>query len=432
MKTGVHRWRRLANTLFMLFLAVTTQRAVAVEPCCGGQEDADGSTAGRSAVDGGAAAPTAQLRRLEQRTMLRAGAERAADPEMSARRIQAAAAYASALAGEDDAKFTQLATAALQNAVAAEAGLGGFDTLNAAIGAEAAGPSSAFGATDSIWERPELQENFRKLMTRAAEPDAGLAPILGPPSRITRIVGYGAREAADGELADCVCVGRRVGGVDEYCCTGMLVGKNVVVTAGHCFFCSGAGADGTAVVFVGNDVSGSGQTYTGKIHRHPGYGQGGLNNDLAVIVLDENVSGVRPCPIADTAEIDQATFVRAAGFGNSDFDSTMGFGVKRLVDVPVASISCNGTNDPANLGCDEGLELVAGFVGLGPDSCNGDSGGPVYVLVGDDARDPEAWAVAGATSRATASATRPCGDGGIYVRLDKYLDFIKNVPGGEF
>jgi hypothetical protein len=54
------------------------------------------------------------------------------------------------------------------------------------------------------------------------------------------------------------------------------------------------------------------------------------------------------------------------------------------------------------------------------------------VLVGDDARNDSAWAVAGATSRATNLATRPCGDGGIYVRLDKYWDFVKGVPGAQF
>jgi endonuclease G len=39
------------------------------------------------------------------------------------------------------------------------------------------------------------------------------------------------------------------------------------------------------------------------------------------------------------------------------------------------------------------------------------------------------WLVAGATSRATNSAPNDCGDGGIYVRLDRYLSWIDSIPG---
>jgi secreted trypsin-like serine protease len=225
-------------------------------------------------------------------------------------------------------------------------------------------------------------------------------------------------------------VGVRASGSDHFCCTGTLVGKNVVVSAGHCFPCVGNGAT-NAVVFTGADTSTTGTRYTGTAYQHPEYGQHG-SHDLTVIVLDQTVSGVTPRPIAKTDQIDKATFVRAVGFGNSDFASTSGFGVKRMVDVPMASVCCKTSEESTNFGCDMDKEMVCGFVGLGPDSCNGDSGGPVYVLVGSDARDDSAWQVAGATSRATASATRPCGDGGIYTRLDKFLDFIKNVPGAQF
>lgn len=35
--------------------------------------------------------------------------------------------------------------------------------------------------------------------------------------------------------------------------------------------------------------------------------------------------------------------------------------------------------------------------------------------------------LAGLTSRGTGSANRPCGDGGIYTRLDKHMDFVNDV-----
>jgi endonuclease G len=65
------------------------------------------------------------------------------------------------------------------------------------------------------------------------------------------------------------------------------------------------------------------------------------------------------------------------------------------------------------------LEFVAG--GKGYDSCNGDSGGPAYIIV-DGVRK-----VAGLTSRATRGATTACGQGGIYTRVDVHLNFIESL-----
>lgn len=345
--------------------------------------------------------------------------------------VTAAHTYAAAVAGADDAQFTKLAATALSQGIAAKRGLLDVST---AIGPPVARAFdirlSRAPPAEQVWALPSFQANYRELMNAAAKSDSGLFPISGPPST-ARIVGTGTQLVSSSAFRDCVCVGVRLGTVDKFCCTGTLIGKNVVVTAGHCFFCVAGGAE-NAVVFFGTDTSQPGKRVTGKAFRHPQYNQNGQNNDLSVIILDQPIEDIAPRRLATTSEIDRSTFVRAVGFGNSDFASSGGFGIKRMVDVPVASICCCGETDPTHFGCDEELELVAGFVGLGPDSCNGDSGGPIYVLVGDDARDDASWAVAGVTSRATDLATRPCGDGGIYARLDQYLDFIRNLPGAEF
>jgi secreted trypsin-like serine protease len=239
----------------------------------------------------------------------------------------------------------------------------------------------------------------------------------------------GGRRATKEEFPDCVCVGSRSDDGDEYCCTGTLIGKNVIVTAGHCFPCTG---DST-VIYIGTNTKSPGITYTGKAFQHPKYAQGGLHNDLTVIVLDKDVTEITPRRIATTDEVNKATFVRVVGFGNSDVNSTGGFGVKRVADVPIASVSCSGASDAGTLGCDTKLELVAGMVGLQRDSCNGDSGGPIYIQIGDDPAKSESWAIAGATSRATKTAASACGDGGIYERIDQFLDsFIKTIPGAHF
>jgi endonuclease G len=62
---------------------------------------------------------------------------------------------------------------------------------------------------------------------------------------------------------------------------------------------------------------------------------------------------------------------------------------------------------------------VAGKPLLQHDTCKGDSGGPFFLA---DSRGR--WFLAGVTSRGTDLATTMCGDGGLYVRVDKYLDWI--------
>ena len=121
-----------------------------------------------------------------------------------------------------------------------------------------------------------------------------------------------------------------------------------------------------------------------------------------MLILAEEAS-VEPRPLAEDGMLDGAHSVRLAGFGNTDVFSTGGYGIRRMVDVPLAS------NDP-QFGADAATEFVAGAPFLDRDSCNGDSGGPAYVQADGE------WFLVGATSRATASTVRPCGDGGIYVR----------------
>jgi secreted trypsin-like serine protease len=196
---------------------------------------------------------------------------------------------------------------------------------------------------------------------------------------------------------------------------------DTVVTAGHC-------ASFATRVFFGGDVTKSGRIVRVRERvRHPDYRKNGKQNDLLVLLLDERVENVTARKIATTKTIDAATDGRVVGFGNTDPMGSTGYGVKRQVDVPIASAACRGTldgeADSAAYGCDKGLELVAGKPLLMKDSCTGDSGGPFYI--GSPNGD---WLLAGATSRATNSAPNDCGDGGIYVRVDKYRKWIDGIP----
>jgi secreted trypsin-like serine protease len=223
-----------------------------------------------------------------------------------------------------------------------------------------------------------------------------------------------------GEYLECVAVGSE----GQWACTGTLIGPKTVLTAGHCSECA-------TRIFIGENVRKPGRIVgVAKQVRHPDYRKRGHENDLTVLILEEAVDDVTPRRLALSALIDRAIDGRAVGFGTIDAKGVFGYGIKRQVDVPIASSACRGksgrTPDAKCYGCDPGLELVAGRPQLERDSCCGDSGGPFYI--------PDAsgeWLLAGATSRATRSATHTCGDGGIYVRVDAYRDWIVSIPGAE-
>ncbi len=249
---------------------------------------------------------------------------------------------------------------------------------------------------------PRYAANARKLAEEA----------MGGP----RVVG--GQPVPKGMFLDCVAVGSGT----QWVCTGTLIAPNVVLTAGHC-------ADYAQRIFVGEQVppNGADPDQYGIVvgatpKRHRDYKSGTEENDLTVLMLDEPID-VFPRRIAPPELIDGAAFGRVVGFGNTNLTGTSGYGTKLWVDVPIASPKCSGNvgahTDSAAYGCFFDKELVAGKPLLAKDSCTGDSGGPFYL----DAGNGE-WFVAGATSRATNKAAHDCGDGGIYVRLDAYRDWI--------
>jgi secreted trypsin-like serine protease len=230
----------------------------------------------------------------------------------------------------------------------------------------------------------------------------------------TRVIG-GARVPAT-EFLDCVAVGND----NQWGCTGTLIAPKVVLTAGHC-------ADFATRIFIGTDVTQPGAVVKVKKRvRHPRYHMG-KRNDLMVLILERSVDGVAPRRFATKTRVDTATDGRVMGFGNTDVGGSFGYGQKRFVDVPVASPGCRGSidgeDDNVTYGCDVGLELVAGRPLLARDSCTGDSGGPFYL------QHSGQWLLAAATSRATDSSMHNCGDGGVYVRVDRYRAWIDSIPG---
>ena len=221
---------------------------------------------------------------------------------------------------------------------------------------------------------------------------------------------FGGRRAHPDEFPHCVAVGSN----SQFCCTGTLIAPQLVVTAAHC-----VAGNCAARVYSGLD---SNHPIPEKIYSlravkvHPEFNSFSLENDLALLVLDRPIEGVTPCKIATSEQIAEAFFVRLAGYGYTEFGN---FGIQMTVDVSVATTDCQSQHDNQLYGCHKNIEFVAG--GNGVDSCNGDSGGPAYLFDGTQ------LLLAGATSRAATNSVSTCGDGGIYVRIDRYLGWIQDI-----
>jgi secreted trypsin-like serine protease len=306
--------------------------------------------------------------------------------------VRAAIEYAEKYAGENDGEFVR----ALNQHFHRSAEKAGRER-GALPMAPSEGPTKSF----QIYKDPRYLANARELARRTL---GGLRIIGGAP-------------VPSGEFLDCIAVGSD----SQWACTGTLIAPNAVLTAGHC-------AEVATRVFFGSDVMKDGKVVRVKKRvRHPHYHRG-RQNDLLVLVLAEKVTSVEPRKLATKSMIDKATDGRVVGFGSTDPTGTFGYGRKRFVDVPVASNACrgkvNGEDDNVTYGCDAGFELVAGRPLLEQDSCKGDSGGPFYILDKN-----KKWLLGGATSRATASVMHTCGDGGVYVRVDRYREWIDSIDG---
>jgi len=188
---------------------------------------------------------------------------------------------------------------------------------------------------------------------------------------------HGGVDTEDADLRAVVEVLSSSGGKVTHC-TGTLVTEDVVVTAAHCV-CEGATAydcnDEATVYFSGLGVEDDPDTYFdesnpyvhGDVVVHPSYYFFGstVQNDIALVLLkfpfEDNalVAMVKPINVAKTApKVGQS--LELVGFGFSNDACTSGAGVKRKVNMNVATTSGDRFT----------------VVDADAHTCPGDSGGP--------------------------------------------------------
>ncbi|HEY7497715.1 MAG TPA: trypsin-like serine protease [Vicinamibacterales bacterium] len=292
---------------------------------------------------------------------------------------RAAIAFAREAATPDTPEFTE----ALRNAIA----MAGRLPID---------PAATRARSDLIFTRGLLDFDLRYRQNFAA---------MNPQQRI-----FGGERVPAGLYPDTVAITG-----NNRICTGTVIANNAVLTAAHCF-CQKVSETVHFGDVINTTTVGVASGFA-MIDCSAPLGQG----DVAVLMLSKPVT-VTPRRFAADALFANASTGRAVGFGRTENPIAEPVGIKRRVDVPIASLACTGTVNTTNgpvadatyYGCSAGQEIVAGAQSLDKDSCNGDSGGPFF-LTGADGN----LYLGGATSRATGPpGLRPCGDGGIYVRTD--------------
>ncbi|MCA9303406.1 MAG: trypsin-like serine protease [Phycisphaerales bacterium] len=202
-------------------------------------------------------------------------------------------------------------------------------------------------------------------------------------------------------------------------CSGVLIASNAVLTASHCFCGGQNGACGPIRVAFGADIYSPDET-VGVIGDPIAYsdcdGLPSTEHDLCILILERDVD-FRPARLDRNSRVDQESSLRVAGFG---LDEKGVAGIKLMAAVYIASSDCNSAESSGRYCCHAPYELVAG----GPllqDTCSGDSGGPAYL-------SSDTSTVAAITSRPICGDAQ-CGNGGVYVRVDRHIDWIMSIPG---
>lgn len=213
-------------------------------------------------------------------------------------------------------------------------------------------------------------------------------------------------------------------------CTATLIAPDVILTAGHCTENPFAGTtDQYQFHFsLAANVASFGQStldlpastsQVSAIAPHPDFTMsafdgfsGGLGDfkDIALMILQQPLTGSDPSvmmEVDDSSAIAVGTSVEIVGYGMTDPDDQMSFGVKN----EALSI----INEVGNSEMQIGDSLPT------PQKCHGDSGGPSFLDV-DDGKLP-VKRVVGVTSHAYDSTD--CYRGGVDTRVDPYRAWVQ-------
>ena len=208
-------------------------------------------------------------------------------------------------------------------------------------------------------------------------------------------------------------------------CTGTLVTKDWVMTAGHCVTASEVGVSSQAQVTadihvffdtVNVDQSQGTVVTASSSLPDPAFDINNLgSHDIGLIKLSAPVTNITPVPInLNPANVGLGVTLTQVGFGATAVGGTGQVGVEHVVMVTTETCSDVGASD-ANLLCWSQTD--------GKGKCEGDSGGPSFLTING------VLTQVGETSFGDGGSGTSCSEFGTDTRIDAEKAFIvANIP----